>query len=151
LEVQECSHCKEKKPLDDFHKNPRKKLGVNIICKSCWKIYHHEHYLKNIDKYKERANANREIYREKARAIVLKYLENGCIDCGERRIVVLEFDHRENKKCCISKLLAGRTRKIEPLIEELEKCDVRCANCHRVKTARDFNWWKHNASVVPIG
>jgi hypothetical protein len=30
------------------------------------------------------------------------------------------------------------------IAEELKKCDVRCANCHRRKTARDFKWFKGN-------
>lgn len=41
---------------------------------------------------------------------------------------------------------------IERLATEIAKCDVRCANCHMRKTARDFNWYtfKHlqNCSQV---
>ena len=28
------------------------------------------------------------------------------------------------------------------VLEEINKCEVRCANCHRQKTAKDENWYK---------
>lgn len=28
------------------------------------------------------------------------------------------------------------------ILSEIEKCDVRCANCHKRRTARQFNWSK---------
>jgi hypothetical protein len=28
------------------------------------------------------------------------------------------------------------------ILKELSKCDVRCANCHRRRTARDFKWFR---------
>jgi hypothetical protein len=33
------------------------------------------------------------------------------------------------------------------ILEELQKCDVRCANCHRRKTARDFKWFKSDSGA----
>jgi hypothetical protein len=31
---------------------------------------------------------------------------------------------------------------IEQLAYEISKCDVRCANCHRRKTAKEGGWFK---------
>lgn len=59
-----------------------------------------------------------------------------CIDCGESEPVVLELDHvRGVKTANVSDMVrAGRNW---PLVaEEIAKCDVRCANCHRIETHR---------------
>lgn len=61
-----------------------------------------------------------------------------CVDCGESDPVCLDFDHRNPKKkrYCIG---AGWASGILPksIIKEIRKCDVRCANCHRRKHARE--------------
>jgi len=28
------------------------------------------------------------------------------------------------------------------ILEEINKCVIRCSNCHRKKTAKDFSWYK---------
>jgi len=75
--------------------------------------------------------------------MILAALASGCIDCGERDILVLEFDHRnpEDKKFSLGR--AAKTG-ISPvrLSEELAKCDVRCANCHARRTALQFGSWR---------
>jgi hypothetical protein len=63
-------------------------------------------------------------------------LSKGCTDCGyDDNAVALDFDHRNPslKIKSISSMLMFSWRKI---ITELDKCDIRCANCHRVKTHR---------------
>ena len=58
-----------------------------------------------------------------------------CIDCGyERSIAALEFHHRDprTKKFGIGAFTSSRER----LNLELEKCDLVCANCHRVRHDR---------------
>jgi len=57
------------------------------------------------------------------------------------RRVVLELDHvYGEKEFNIGSMVSmfSWTR----ILKELEKCVVRCANCHRRKTARDFKWFR---------
>lgn len=63
-------------------------------------------------------------------------LAHGCADCGYREhAVALDLDHRpgEGKTEDVSQLASRAWERIEA---ELMKCDVVCANCHRVRTAR---------------
>lgn len=54
-------------------------------------------------------------------------LEHGCIDCGTRE-GRLDFDHRPGTT---KEFNLGRPRcSVERLMTEVEKCDVRCVNCH---------------------
>lgn len=63
------------------------------------------------------------------------------MDCNEADPVVLEFDHvRGEKKGTISHAIHDFEH--QALQDEILKCDVRCANCHRRKTAKDFDWYK---------
>jgi hypothetical protein len=57
-----------------------------------------------------------------------------CVDCGEGDPVVLEFDHLGEKLFDIGQALPYRSWK--RILEEIEKCVVVCANCHRRRTAR---------------
>ena len=63
-----------------------------------------------------------------------------CVDCGVPDIRVLEFDHvRGHKIKDIGKMLAIAAP-LDRVKEELAKCDVRCANCHRRKTVTQLGW-----------
>lgn len=63
---------------------------------------------------------------------ILRHLEtHPCVDCGESDVLVLEFDHRADKTAGIARI-ANRGR-FKDLEAEIQKCDVRCANCHRRK------------------
>ena len=92
------------------------------------KAYKRAHYIKNIEKYKERALARK---REKGKLV--QSAKNGpCMDCKIKYpYYVMDFDHRENKLFNISSCYALDLKKIE---EEIKKCDVVCANCHRIRT-----------------
>ena len=73
----------------------------------------------------------REITREK----LIGYLSGKtCIDCSESDFAVLEFDHVcRIQTITISMLIADNAR-WERILEEIAKCDVVCANCHRRRT-----------------
>ncbi len=55
-----------------------------------------------------------------------------CCDCGEADPVVLEFDHRGEKRGDVSTMATWAS--LATLREEIAKCDIRCANCHRRRT-----------------
>jgi len=68
------------------------------------------------------------------------------VDCGETDIRCLEFDHvHSNKAYNIATLIknAASWSKIEA---EIAKCEVRCANCHRLKTLERGKWWRFGRS-----
>jgi hypothetical protein len=69
-----------------------------------------------------------------------------CIDCGETDLRVLEFDHlRGNKSANIARLLHNAVS-WATIEKEIAKCEVRCANCHRIKTNERGNWWRFERS-----
>lgn len=60
-----------------------------------------------------------------------------CVDCGETDIVVLQFDHLRDKKADVTQLInSGATW--AAIEREIAKCAIRCANCHRLETARRY-------------
>lgn len=66
---------------------------------------------------------------------------NPCVDCGEDNPVVLSFDHRDRSKKAGT---IGNMMKLSwpAIAAEIAKCDVRCMNCHAIKTAAEMNWFK---------
>jgi hypothetical protein len=82
-------------------------------------------------------------HRIKIRAKLLEFLlEKCCVDCGEKDPVVLDFDHRDGrtKFKIIGKMLSGHYS-WKSVHSEIQKCDIRCANCHRRKTYREQKSW----------
>lgn len=65
--------------------------------------------------------------------------EVGCLDCGCADPRCLQFDHIGEKKYNI-KILTSNGASTKKLDEEIEKCVVRCGNCHRKKTNIQFNY-----------
>jgi len=57
-----------------------------------------------------------------------------CTDCGHRfPSYAMDFDHvRGEKSFNIS--MAVKTKTLEEIKEEIAKCDVVCATCHRMRT-----------------
>jgi len=61
----------------------------------------------------------------------------GCVKCGENRIVCLDFHHRDpnKKEFSVSGMLWTHSKK--RILEEIAKCDILCANCHRIEHEND--------------
>lgn len=139
-----CGICKEIKNICEFNKNKWKVDGYQTICRTCSKDKSKKYYIANrVEQRKKIGRQNKE-RKNNSRLEIIKYLSNHpCVDCGNNNIIVLDFDHRDTeiKSHNICDMVAGGYvwRSIE---KEIEKCDVRCANCHRVKTAYQFGNYK---------
>ncbi len=83
-------------------------------------------------------------YRDRNVLWVKEYLAvHPCVDCGENDPVVLEFDHVTGEKLSEVSSLAQTASSLDRIKREIAKCEVRCANCHRRKTAARRTEAKH--------
>jgi hypothetical protein len=141
-----CTKCRKTKPLTEFYQRPSRssspdKAGAVLYrsdCKSChravMKKNSRAHYRDNTDYYRKR---NRKRARE-IMAFIRQFKEDRptCADCGlDHPWWRLDFDHLDGseKTACISQS-GSRGWSIERVLEEMEKCEVVCANCHRDRT-----------------
>lgn len=93
--------------------------------------YAKKHYEVNKEKMIQKAKDNNKRSRDRNRQYVLEYLENHpCVDCGEKDPIVLEFDHVRDKLFDVSDIKRS-AYSLKTIEEEIKKCEVRCANCHR--------------------
>ncbi|HWH16112.1 MAG TPA: hypothetical protein VNU25_00800 [Candidatus Paceibacterota bacterium] len=102
--------------------------------------------------YKDTADlyAAQKRHRIKIREQLLKYLQTkNCKDCGESDPVVLDFDHKDpkNKTKGVARFLSGHYS-WSSILKEIDKCDIRCANCHRRKTYVQFGFWGRTKAPV---
>lgn len=90
------------------------------------------HYILNKEKVYKRAKLHDKEVRQRNREFIYVYLkEHPCVDCGETDPVVLEFDHVRGTKIKEVSLMSNNCVAISTLLKEIEKCEIRCANCHR--------------------
>ncbi|MEM7335551.1 MAG: hypothetical protein AAF490_25970 [Chloroflexota bacterium] len=137
--MKQCVHCKEFKPFKEFAWSNKKQQVHQKHCRACMSKFNKASYAKAD---KQKIYENRTKRREVARRYVWDYFEqNPCVDCGESDPRLLEFDHvRGEKKASISELASGRYS-IQTIQDEIDKCEVRCASCHRKKTYIDRGWF----------
>lgn len=91
---------------------------------------------------KETRKRNAKKYHIRNQKFIWQYLcKHPCIDCGEKDPIVLDFDHvRGKKKWNVSRMGSTWTYSLQKIAEEIAKCDVRCANCHRRVTYKRGNY-----------
>lgn len=129
--------------MDDFNKWS-KGDGRQPYCRVCTSAY----YQANAEKHKAAVTVRaRRVNQENGDRLIRYLAEHPCVDCGEGDVVVLDFDHvrgdKVNDICTLSRWGISWTR----IETEIAKCDVRCANCHRRKTARERGYYRHGALV----
>ncbi len=111
-------------------------------CRPCKRQYDREYHARRPNDVKQRKMAKQDIRKQEGRQYVWDYLNTQCCElCGENDTIVLEFDHidRDSKLGNVCEMYRYSIKKI---IEEIQKCRVLCANCHRRHTAAQMGWYK---------
>ena len=141
--LKKCPICKLDLPEDDIHfasRYDRVKKEFQHKCRSCQKEYRRKHYLDNKEKYINKAKK----YKKTFVNWFSEYKKNlSCEICNEKRYWVLDFHHRDPKEkdLEVSKIVSNCNK--QQLLNEIEKCVVLCANCHR-----DIHHQERNAGIV---
>lgn len=103
-----------------------------------------EYYQRNKEKIRKRGIQYRKKNKKKLkgrRQQIRKWLwslkRKPCMDCnGVFHPCAMDFDHRDpsQKTIGISRTIYHKKR----ILEEIKKCDLVCANCHRLRTLRQY-------------
>lgn len=126
-----CTTCNEEKPLLEFFFRNKIKKRLHCICKSCKRKKDKILYDSNESrKIKMRLNALRSIERAYQFVKRIKGV-SFCLNCNDKRHYVLDFHHvRGIKEQTISEMVS-RGSSINRIKNEIRKCNILCANCHR--------------------
>ncbi len=138
--MKKCSRCNQLKPLTEFGSHKTKHDGKCCYCLECKSTQVREYYASN-EAYRQQTKERAAEAKRRNKIAVYKYLlVHPCVDCGEADVIVLDFDHRDPslKRESVS-TLSRQAVKWQTVQDEIDKCDVRCSNCHRKRTALQFD------------
>lgn len=133
-----CPKCGEDKPTTEFYKNKRRRDGLQSHCKQCHNELTKSSYENRHGYYLEAKKKANQAHRAKNRELVQEEKSKPCADCGRSYpYYVMDFDHVRGKKAFT--IGASMSKPARVLREEIKKCDVVCANCHRIRTHKRKN------------
>ena len=143
-----CTICKVNKNEQDFFFRNKSKARLHAQCKDCHTISRRKmwraHYHKYGSNYRARAVERSRKIKDKLRQHMKLYLaDKACVRCGIADIRLLEFDHIDpsTKSFSIARGLTS-TLSWDKILAEISKCQILCANCHKLKTAEEQNWYR---------
>jgi hypothetical protein len=146
--LKHCNTCGNDLPTTEFAKKGK---GLQSKCRLCNREYQRGHYRRNKPVYIAKAAAwMKGRQTENLLKIIAYFKDHPCVDCGETDPVVLQFDH-----------VRGKTRELSDMFNsgsnwariacEMEKCEVRCANCHWRRHAKAIGWRKLTLAEAVTG
>lgn len=122
-----CTKCKEEKWLSEFTSDKSKSDGRYHECKVCKRSKQRSSWA---EKYSDKYRAVKAERRADRKQLIIEAKSAGCSFCSEAETVCLDFHHVDDtqKDYGVSAML---TFSRERILEEIAKCVVLCANCHR--------------------
>ena len=145
-----CSRCGVNKSPEEFSIRSRDTGERQPWCRPCMADYKRDWYARNRDHQLERVRTNHERTVRENQDRAWDFLgQHGCFDCGEPDPVVLQFDHLTNKHRDVSYMLINGFTWAR-IQAEIDKCQVRCGNCHRRKTARALGLYDRKRAFIKV-
>ncbi len=149
-----CGKCGEVKSLSEFY---LRKSGIRQgqhyeRCKDCFLERGRKYYHQNQPRQLELALIRKQKYRLERKEFLDKLKNKPCKDCNKSYpSFVMDFDHLEGsfKEATISKMAFHDTSNLKRITAEIKKCDLVCANCHRIRT-HDRIQSEKNAAVAKL-
>ena len=143
-----CTKCLIEKTDTNFFIRDKQTGRRHSQCKECYSLHRRTYYAAHYEKYREhylqRAKQRRHQLRADFHKRMLDYLsDKSCLICGEDDIRVLEFDHivPSEKRFDISQgVRLGYNW--DEIYQEIAKCRILCANCHKKHTSSQNKWYK---------
>jgi len=122
-----CPHCKQEKNFSDFTKDKTKTHGYYPLCKICKREVARLRY--------STADVGNRRIKDKLRAqqrstLIATKKSVGCQICKESESVCLDLHHLNPNEKDFG-IAHYRNASIDKITDEMKKCIVLCANCHR--------------------
>ena len=132
-----CKKCNILKPVSEFNK---KKNGFQPLCRACSKVAFKDHYQKNKEYHYKKSLLQKKKMRDYVNG--LKAVSK-CAICGESHFACLHFHHKEGTVKLFNLSNHNRGSSLKKLQEEINKCEILCANCHA-----KLHYEKRNSPMV---
>lgn len=129
-----CSECGTDKTVGEYYFNKDRSNRIRPQCKVCTKRRAKRSFQDGVPVSKHRDNLHDFLFAHLS--------NNPCRDCSEKDVLVLEFDHVRGKKLESVSVLVAKSASLSLVKNEVAKCEVVCANCHRRRTylRQNSNW-----------
>lgn len=131
VRIRLCETCGERL---SYHQPPsRKWICPNGHEWTRWQVAQPDE--KQAHREKQRIRNNKAKAEKRALVSKLKS-ENPCVDCGGFfHFSAMDYDHvRGDKVVNVALMIGVPTYSIKDILNEIEKCELVCSNCHRVRT-----------------
>jgi hypothetical protein len=143
MPTKHCRGCDQIRDTEDFNWKDKNAGLRQSRCRLCTAKNSQAHYKTNKQAYIDRAHSRtNQIYKDNTQLLHEYLSTHPCVDCGCNDVRVLEFDHIQGKKKGDISRMVISSYSWTTISVEIAKCEVRCANCHRIKTCERGVFWR---------
>jgi hypothetical protein len=130
MKKKKCIKCLKRKVTKAFSSDASREDGLYVYCRECVSGLTAERFAD--PEYRKKHNADNKRRYDDSVDWVKKLKDKPCMDCGRKfPACAMDFDHvRGTKRFNVTTSL----RKRSSILREAKKCDLVCANCHRIRT-----------------